>query len=464
MAGRNPQRRPCGILQGQKGKKQQRAPVAHRAPPAEEEDPRVKCKDCGAFGHKASSVRCPMKLWQGALAPQALGSNRTKENLKPRTPQDLQNPGPFTTAERQKEPSPRREEQQTQALLQRFPRRPQGRPQHNWKESTESCDYVRHPNRPMPVYTTKRKGVLDPDLTSRSPPTRKPDMTSMASPTRRPECSNLPPSGLNKGQRVPITGVPHPACKHFVQDPSHIVQQRDTRPLLVSLGNPQAAHKTHGLGYALIPQAQAKMPVENSHTIRYGAAHNWGQDSTLSIKAPGKRAAQTSIETGHNHQKKLRRNPFQTPQRSMERPDLGVFPTLHSPASPTGPRPAVAAQVPMITPAQEHSIAFQPPRKGPHLKTVQACHDPQPPPPDQVSGQSLRMVFTRSDRGQWSSRFMTAPSFPPAQKSGSPGQSPAISEKSEGHWTHVPWSVLYDDLQVSSSSEESDGQGVTPRQ
>lgn len=306
----------------------------------------------------------------------------------------------------------------------------------------------------MPVHTTKRKGVLDPDLTSRSPPTRTPDMTSMASPTKRPERRILPPSGLNKGQRVPITGAPHAACKHFVQDPSHVVQQTDAR-----LGDPQAPHKTHGLGYTLILQAQAKFPVENSHTIRYGAAHNWGQDSKLSIKAPpGKRAAQTSIETCHGDQKKLRLNPSQTPQRSVQRPDLGFFPTLHSPASPTGPRLAVAAQVTVMAPAQEHRIDFQPPRKGPHLKTVQACRDPQAPPPDQDPGQSLRMVFTRSHRDQWSSRFTTAPSFPPAQKSGSPGQSPAVSEKSEGHWTRVPWSVLYDGLRVSSSSEESDGQ------
>nr|XP_019605003.1 PREDICTED: zinc finger protein 705A-like [Rhinolophus sinicus] len=76
------------------------------------------------------------------------------------------------------------------------------------------------------------------------------------------------------------------------------------------------------------------------------------------------------------------------------------------------------------------------------------------------------MVFTRLGRGQWSSRFMTAPSFPPAQKSRSPGQSPPVSEKSEGHWTRVPWSVLYDDLQVSSSSEESDAwrQGKATRE
>lgn len=36
-----------------------------------------------------------------------------------------------------------RHEEQRQALLQRFPRRPAGRPQPSWKEQTESCDYMR---------------------------------------------------------------------------------------------------------------------------------------------------------------------------------------------------------------------------------------------------------------------------------------------------------------------------------
>ena len=37
----------------------------------------------------------------------------------------------------------RQDEQRRKALVQRFPRRPQGRQQPSWKEGTESCDYVR---------------------------------------------------------------------------------------------------------------------------------------------------------------------------------------------------------------------------------------------------------------------------------------------------------------------------------
>lgn len=55
----------------------------------------VKCKDCGAFGHKASCLSCPMKRWAGALAPQALGFRKMKENLKSWTPRDLRKAGRF---------------------------------------------------------------------------------------------------------------------------------------------------------------------------------------------------------------------------------------------------------------------------------------------------------------------------------------------------------------------------------
>ncbi|XP_046315295.1 putative protein FAM90A24P [Marmota monax] len=81
------------LLQIQNKKHQQRGAVGHRAPPPEEEDPRLKCKDCGAFGHTARSRRCPIKCWNGALAPQPLGPKKEKENQAPSKPRNLQNTG-----------------------------------------------------------------------------------------------------------------------------------------------------------------------------------------------------------------------------------------------------------------------------------------------------------------------------------------------------------------------------------
>lgn len=42
-------------------------------------DPQVKCKDCGAFGHRTRSARCPLRGGQGAVLIRP-----GKENVNPR--------------------------------------------------------------------------------------------------------------------------------------------------------------------------------------------------------------------------------------------------------------------------------------------------------------------------------------------------------------------------------------------
>ncbi|XP_069340879.1 ubiquitin carboxyl-terminal hydrolase 17-like protein 6 [Eulemur rufifrons] len=70
----------------------------------------------------------------------------------------------------------------------------------------------------------------------------------------------------------------------------------------------------------------------------------------------------------------------------------------------------------------------------------------------------LRMAFRRLDNGQWSCSLLLAPSSLPAEKPGPPARSPQVPEKSEGHCAQVPLSVLYEDLLVSLSSEDSDSE------
>ena len=66
--------------------------------------PQVKCRDCGAFGHKASSTRCPIKHWGMTLIPVALGSRRLKENVEPWSQWDQwHQAGLLDQAEREKE-------------------------------------------------------------------------------------------------------------------------------------------------------------------------------------------------------------------------------------------------------------------------------------------------------------------------------------------------------------------------
>ncbi|XP_021565467.1 putative protein FAM90A10P, partial [Carlito syrichta] len=117
----------------------------------------------------------------------------------------------------------------------------------------------------------------------------------------------------------------------------------------------------------------------------------------LSIRTSVKRSAQIPIHNCQNPPKKPRLGSFQTPQKSIHRPKLGPGP-----------------------------------------------------------GQPLRMVFRRLDNSWWSSRFVTVPSSHPPEKPASPVQSPHVLRNSEGRCPRVAVSVLYEDLQVSSSSEDSD--------
>lgn len=184
-----------------------------------------------------------------------------------------------------------------------------------------------------------------------------------------------------------------------------------------------------------------------------------GLKSKVSIKAPGKRAAPISIETGPSPRTKRRLSPCQSPRKSWRTPDPGLSQPLQPPASATAAGLSLAPRATGMIPGRVQSIDFQPAHKGPVLKAVQACPAPQLGSTDQVPGRLLTMVFTRSDSGRWSSRFVTAPSFAPAEEpSPSGGQSGPVSARSEGPRARAPPSVLYDDLQLSSSSADSDGQ------
>ncbi|XP_054421823.1 protein FAM90A1-like [Pteronotus mesoamericanus] len=379
MAGRPPRRGPCGPFTTLRRKPQARAPGAQRAPPAQEEDPRVKCGDCGAFGHKASSLRCPMKRWDGARAPQPPGSQKMKENRKPWTARDPGHPGPAPRAAGRKEQRPRPESRQRQALLQAFPRRPLGPPQPPSTEPTASCDYTRSCEGPL------------------SPP------------------------GPAKGQGVPAPGSRHPAGTGCVRGPGS---------------------GPHGPGRALIGQAEAKRPHVGSPGAPHPADHRSGQDSDVRIKAPGKRAAQTPPQSCQRPRKKPRCGPCPPPGKSRQGADPGRFRPLRPPARAPGLTPAEPPRAPRETPAPGRSAAPGPPHAGPLLSTVQACPVSPLPPAPQRPGQPLRVVFTRSDKGQWRSRLLRAPWVPPAEGPAPPAQSPPAPGASGGLCARVPFSIL----------------------
>ncbi|XP_032184803.1 putative protein FAM90A23P [Mustela erminea] len=450
MAGRQTQLEPYRPLKAQKGKRPPRASLAHRPPGPEEEDPRVKCRDCGAFGHKASSSRCPMKHWGRALDLQALGSRKLKENIEPRSQQDQQKPGPLKQAEREKGEGPR-QARQREALLQRFPRRLHGGQKQTWKDCTESCSYVRRPHTPMPVYTTKRASVLEPPLPW-EPPTQTADVRvgyHSAAPLRSPSGSVFPPGARHVAQRVVTPDRPL-ACQPYAKEGGLVVHLSGKRPRGDSLEVPQAVSKVDGVHHV---QAPAKVPEENA---RPNASHGMVQTLQNYLKIAGKRGVQISLETGLKPRKKARWSPFQHHHKSIQESHLGASESLCPPAKRSVCGPPAAPLLTGKTPAPVQVIDLQPAHPRPLLETVQACIKTPRPLSKPTPGTPLRMVFTRLDKACWSSRFLTPPLLHPAEKSAPPGQGPPVIQKSEGFFGHVPVSVLHEDLQVSSSSEDSE--------
>ncbi|XP_047575715.1 putative protein FAM90A14P [Lutra lutra] len=391
-----------------------------------------------------------MKHWGRALDLQALGSRKLKENVEPRSQQDQENPGPLKQAERKKGEGPRQEARQREALLQRFPRKPQRGQKQTWKDCTESCSYVRRPHTPMPVYTTKRASVLEAPLPW-EPPTQSADTRAgyhSAAPLRSPSGSFFPPGARHEVQRV-VSPDRLLACQPYAGESGLVVHLTAKRPQEDSLEVSQALSKVDGVQHG---QAPAKGPEQNA---RPNASHGMVQTSPNHLKTAGKRGVQISLETGLNPRKKARWSPFQHHHKSIQESHLGASESLCPPARRSAYGPPAAPPLTRKTPAPVRVIDLQPACPRPLLETVQACIEAPRPLSKPTPGKPLRMVFTRLDKACWSCRFLTPPLLHPAEKSAPLGQGPPVIRKSEGFFGHVPVSVLHEDLQVSSSSEDS---------
>ncbi|CAK7314875.1 Putative protein FAM90A5P [Vulpes lagopus] len=488
MAARHTLLGPDRPLRTQKGKRPQTAGLAPRVPRPEEEDPRVKCRDCGAFGHKASSTRCPIRHWGATLLPVALGSRRLKENVEPWSqPDQRHKAGLLNQAEREKVERRRQEAEQRKALLQRFPRRPREGQKRTWKEGTESCDYVRgaatvtlqqqdsyslvsrldgragpmeeasihafRPHMPMPVYTTRRPSLPEPSLPMEAR-TENPDVSVQShstSPLSSPKVSLSPPSGPPGVQEMPAADTPQPARHPCVRADSLVVQQRAKRPCRVSLEGAQAGSRVHGLGHT---QAPPKYPEENTCPAVSNAL---ADSSQMPLQTPGKNCAQMPLGRTQNPRKKARWSPTQHTPRSIQGAHVGISGSLCPPGSRCARGCTAVPPQTRKTPALLPSKGTRPTPATPHLETLQPCTVPPRPPSVLAPTQPLRMVFTRLDRSCWSSRFLAAPSFLPPEMPG-PAQGLPAAHMSDGARDYVPRSILHDDLQVSSSSEDTESE------
>lgn len=313
----------------------------------------------------------------------------------------------------------------------------------------------------MPVHTTNKISVQVPALPNRAP-ARKPDLKpifSEFSPIKNHDWNFLSPHGQNTGRAVQITASSHPAPKHLAQDsilkPKHFGQDstlrpkhRDNRPDERAHDLPQQASESHALGHVL----HTNGPDPNSTSRPQSATHRRGQESTLSVQDPRKRSALIPVQTSQNPPKKMKHSPLETLRQSTQRPDPGAG---QPPSNRTGFGLIRAPHVTRKTPTVKPRMKLQPLHSGPQPNSVQPSTTLPLPPSDHVLGQPLRIIFTRLGNGCWSSKFPTSPTCLPAEDSVPPVQNPQGLDKSERHCHHLPLSVLYEDLLVSSS-EESD--------
>ncbi|XP_063463131.1 putative protein FAM90A26 [Pan paniscus] len=459
MARHDPKPGANRLVRAQTLQKQRSAPVGPRSPLPDEEDPRLKCKNCGAFGHTARSTRCPMKCWKAALVPATLGKKEGKENLKPWKPQVEANPGPLNKDKGEKEERPRQGDPQRKTLLHIFSGKPPEKPLPNRKGSTESSHYLRVASGPMPVHTTSKRPRVDPVLSDRSATEMSDRVSILASlsPLRKSSLSSSSSPGPKERQTGAAADIPQPAVRHQGPEPLLVVKPAHSSPEGGCREVPQAASKTHGLLQAIRPQAQDKRPAVTSQPCPPAATHSLGLGSNLSFGPGAKRPAQARIQACLNFPKKPRLGPFQIPESAIQGGELGAPENLQPPPAATELGPSTSPQMGRRTPAQVPSVDRQPPHSRPCLPTAQACTMSHHPAASHDGAQPLRVLFRRLENGRWSSSLLAAPPFHSPEKPGAfLAQSPHVSEKSEGPRVRVPPSVLYEDLQVSSSSEDSD--------
>ncbi|XP_077648597.1 protein FAM90A7-like [Urocitellus parryii] len=407
------------LMQIQNKKHQQRGAVGHRAPPPEEEDPRLKCKDCGAFGHTARSRRCPIKRWDGALAPQPLGPKKEKENQAPSKPRNLQNTGACEQPSRMK---------------------------------------GQKPSRPLPVHTTRTRCVLGSVLESQ-PCVQSSDESltfTSAHPFQRPKGGLHSGPGIQNKQDVSIPGTIQPAARHSGQNPALLGKKAPETPEVVSSKIAQTSGNILGGGHVLHPPSLARGPDVSKEPCLQPAACPQGQGHKLSLRAPGKRQAQVHIQTGQNSPKKLRLGHSPTPRGNTCRPGSEARKSLPAWQDTSGIGLKGSPQVIRKTPAHDSSMDLRPPKESPFLNPVEPCTKSSPPAPGCVPRQPLRMLFKRMHKNWWRSRLIADLPSSPAAKTSALADTPPYLDESERPSSHEPLSVLYEDLQVSSSSEDSD--------
>jgi hypothetical protein len=106
--------------------------------------------------------------------------------------------------------------------------------------------------------------------------------------------------------------------------------------------------------------------------------------------------------------------------------------------------------------AKGDSDDLQPPNNQGDMDSAMSWTEYNNPLSSHVPGHTLRMIFKRLYSDNLSTRLVTAPSSQTHEKTSPPDTSHPSTEMPECQGSHMPLSVLCVDLQISSSSKESD--------
>lgn len=262
-------------------------------------------------------------------------------------------------------------------------------------------------------------------------------------------------SRQKEGQSMAVAGV---AKLVFRQDGGNSASGQLLDQKGISCQHPVAVPKSNAISELFHKKPKAQCPSRKTQPSQHPVIHQNRQNPKLSFGAPGKEATWCPTQPSQNPLKKRRLSSTEAPEKSHAR--TGSKSTLNSQSPPLANRlglkgadetsKKIAAQEPSTDQQQLHSRAA--------LVPTRPCIESHQASAGYDADQALRMIFTRHGSNFWSSRFLTVPQPLPLEKQTPPSGSPTFPEEEEAAESQVKMSVLYEDLQVSSSSENSDGE------
>lgn len=260
-----------------------------------------------------------------------------------------------------------------------------------------------------------------------------------------------------EGQDMTVPGVARPVFRQGGRNTAS-EELLDQKLQDISYQYPIAVPRSDAIGELFHRESRSHGPSGKVKPKQHPLIHQDRQNPKLSFWAPGKEASLCPTQPSPNPRKKQRIDSTSASEKSHAR--TGSKGTLDSQSPPIDNRlglkdtvkmsKKIAAQAPSTDQQQLLSRAA--------LVSTRPCIESHQSSAGHVAGQSLRMIFTREGKNCWSSRFLTVPPPLPLEKQTPPSESPAFPAEGEATGPQVKVSVLYEDLQVSSSSEEDGGE------